>query len=64
MNKLTAASVKAAPPGKHSDGDGLWLFKRPDGGAQWILRVHVHGRRREMGLGPFPEVSLKEAVKL
>ncbi len=61
MNKLSAASVKAAPPGKHSDGGGLWLFKRPDGGAQWILRVHVHGRRREMGLGSFPDVSLKEA---
>jgi integrase len=54
-------TAKAADPGKYSDGGGLWLHKRPDGGAQWVLRVTVHGRRREMGLGGFPDVSLKEA---
>jgi integrase len=35
--------------------------KRDDGGAQWVLRVTVHGRRREMGLGAYPAVSLAEA---
>lgn len=60
-NKLTAKGVAAAAPGKHSDGGGLWLFKRFDGGAQWFLRITVHGRRREMGLGSFPAVSLAEA---
>lgn len=61
LNKLTAVEVKAAKPGKHSDGGGLWLHARPDGGAQWVLRVTVHGRRREMGLGSATEVSLKQA---
>ncbi|MDU8928212.1 Arm DNA-binding domain-containing protein [Alisedimentitalea sp. MJ-SS2] len=61
LNKPSAAQVKNAPPGKHSDGGGLWLHKRPDGGAQWFLRVTVHGRRREMGLGGLLFVSLKEA---
>ena len=61
LNKLTAAQVKNAKVGKHSDGGGLWLHKRPDGGAQWFLRVTVHRRRREMGLGPLSEVSLKMA---
>ena len=37
------------------------MHKRQDGGAQWFLRVTVHGRRREMGLGSVSEVSLKEA---
>ncbi|WP_299736539.1 site-specific integrase [uncultured Roseobacter sp.] len=60
-NKLSAAAVKSAEPGKYSDGGGLWFHKRADGGAQWFLRVHVHGRRREMGLGSYPAVSLKEA---
>jgi integrase len=60
LNKLSASAVRSAPPGKHSDGGGLWLLKRVDGGAQWILRVTVHGRRREMGLGSALEVSLKE----
>lgn len=30
-------------------------------GAQWFLRVTVYGNRREMGLGPYPSVSLKDA---
>ena len=60
-NRLSASAVKAAPAGKHADGGGLWLVKRPDGGAQWVLRVTPHGRRRKMGLGPYPDVSLKEA---
>jgi len=50
--------------GKHCDGAGLWLVKRDDGGAQWVQRVTVHGRRREMGLGGFPALSLAEARKL
>jgi len=61
LNKLSAVGAKAAKPGKHSDGGGLWLHKREDGGGQWVLRVTVHGKRREMGLGSFTEVSLKEA---
>jgi len=39
----------------------LWLVKRADGGAQWVLRVTPHGRRREMGLGAYPDVSLRLA---
>lgn len=66
LNKLTAAKIKNAPPGKYSDGAGLWLHKREDGGAQWVLRVSVHGRRREMGLGGYDSagkfgISLKMA---
>ncbi|WP_342585522.1 Arm DNA-binding domain-containing protein, partial [Shimia sp. SK013] len=55
--------MKSAPTGKHCDGAGLWLVKRNDGGAQWVLRVTVHGRRREMGLGGFPTLGLAEARK-
>ena len=61
LNKLSAAFVKNSPVGKHGDGGGLWFHKRPDGGAQWFLRASVHGRRREMGLGAFPDVSLADA---
>ena len=60
-NRLAASFVKKAPRGKWCDGAGLWLLVREDGGAQWILRISVHGRRREMGLGGFPTVSLAEA---
>ncbi|MDM7850156.1 tyrosine-type recombinase/integrase [Pseudochrobactrum kiredjianiae] len=61
LNKLSALAVKNAPAGKYADGGGLWLHKRDDGGAQWVLRITIHGRRREMGLGSVSVVSLKEA---
>lgn len=61
LNKLTAVEVKSKAPGKYSDGGGLWLHKREDGGGQWVLRVTVHGRRREMGLGGIADISLKDA---
>ena len=63
-NRLSAQFMKNAPAGKHCDGAGLWVVKRDDGGAQWVLRVTVHGRRREMGLGGFPSLGLSDARKL
>jgi integrase len=63
-NRLTSSFIKTAPVGKHCDGGGLWLIKRDDGGAQWVQRVTIHGKRREMGLGGFPSLSLSEARKL
>lgn len=64
INRLSAGFIKTAPVGKHCDGGGLWFIKRKDGGAQWMLRVNVHGRRREMGLGGFPSLGLADARKL
>ena len=61
LHRLSAVKVKNAAPGKHADGGGLWLWKRDDGGAQWVLRVTVHGRRHEMGLGSTDDVSLAQA---
>ena len=63
-NRLTSSFIRTAPVGKHCDGAGLWLIKRDDGGAQWVQRVTVHGRRREMGLGGFPSLGLANARKL
>ena len=62
-NRLTAGFLKSPPVGKYCDGAGLWLIQRDDGGAQWVLRVTVHGRRREMGLGGFPATGLSDARK-
>lgn len=64
LNRLPANIAKTAKVGKHCDGAGLWLVKRPDGGAQWVLRITVHGRRREMGLGALPDVGLAAAREM
>ena len=40
---------------------GLALQVLPTGGRTWILRVVIAGRRRDMGLGGFPEVGLAQA---
>ena len=61
MHRLAKDEARKAGPGKYSDGGGLWLYKRKDGGAQWVYRYTLHGRRHEMGLGRFDDVSLKEA---
>ena len=61
LNKLSGAKVRTAGAGKYGDGDNLWLHKRDIERGKWVLYVTVHGRRREMGLGAYPQVSLKEA---
>lgn len=57
MGKLTVAGVRAAKPGRHADGDGLYLVVKPTGGRSWLLRVQVDGRRRDIGLGSVELVS-------
>jgi integrase len=63
-NRLTAGFLKSPTLGKHCDGAGLWMVVREDGGAQWVFRFTVHGRRREMGLGGYPALGLAAARKL
>lgn len=50
-------------PGLHFVGGvaGLGLQVLPTGGRTWILRAMIGGRRRDMGLGGFPDVTLAEA---
>jgi len=58
---LSQMKAKNLPAGKHCDGQGLWLIKRDQHFGSWILRLVVNGKRREMGLGRWPDVSIAEA---
>ena len=59
---LTAAKAKAlSEPGMHNDGRGLYLRVAPGGSKGWILRIAIDGRRRDIGLGGYPAVSLAKA---
>lgn len=60
---LTAIQVsRLKEPGFHAVGTvaGLYLSVGEQGTAQrsWVLRLSVGGKRREVGLGPYPEVPL------
>jgi integrase len=62
MAKLTARTVEAAKGNLMlADGNGLYLRVRETGAKSWFLRYQIAGRRRDCGLGPFPEISLAEA---
>ena len=59
---LTARGVQTIEtPGRYFDGHGLYLLVEPTGAKRWKQRLTVHGKRRELGLGGFPVVSLAMA---
>lgn len=59
---LTAMQVRNLnKPGRYADGNGLYLVVDPSGAKRWLLRVVVHGKRRDIGLGGASLVSLSEA---
>lgn len=62
--ELGALAVsRLAKPGAHAVGGvaGLQLKINDQGGRSWVLRSTVGGKRREMGLGGYPDVSLAQA---
>jgi integrase len=61
LGELTELGIKRAKEGRHVDGDGLMLVVRASGKKSWVLRYQMNGVRRDMGLGSYPEISLREA---
>ncbi|MEH6552425.1 MAG: integrase arm-type DNA-binding domain-containing protein [Pseudomonadales bacterium] len=66
--KLTATAVKQATPKekdyKLSDGGGMFLLIKKNGGKYWRLKYRLAGKEKLLALGVFPEISLKEARDL
>ena len=58
---LSAAFIRSAPPGRHCDGQGLYLVVQPTGTRSWVQRLVIRGRKRELGLGSTALVPLAEA---
>lgn len=67
--KLTKKLVENLGPGRHGDGNGLYLVVDPSGARRWIVRVVVKGQRNskgaplrtDFGLGGASIVSLNDA---
>lgn len=65
LARLTALAVKkASRPGIYQDGGGLRFVVTPAGTRQWVLRITINGKRRDVGLGGYPAVSLETAREL
>ena len=62
IDRAKAQTVKPENRTKlYCDDNGLYLAVQPSGSRQWVQRLVIRGRRRELGLGGFPLVSLAEA---
>jgi len=62
--RLDARKVETViKPGRHADGDNLYLVVDPSGAKRWSFLYRKDGRLREMGLGRLANVSLAEARK-
>ena len=61
IHKLSPRKVATATAGKHEDGGGLRLVFSKSGSRKWVLRFTFRSKRREMGLGSFPDTGLAEA---
>lgn len=64
LHRLSDATLKACSPGNYCDGGGLYLLRQTADSASWYFRYQLHGRRRKMGLGAYPAVSLGQARRL
>ena len=59
--KLTARQVETARQAPMMTAAGLRLIARKSGAKSWIFRYQLNHRRRDMGLGRYPETSLAMA---
>lgn len=64
QKRLTWVGVAKAGPGRHGDGNGLYLEVGANGSRSWVLRTVAQGKRRDIGLGSAALVPLKDARDL
>ena len=63
--KLTAIQIKNASPKEKDyklfDGGGLFLLVRKDGSKYWRQKYRFGGKEKQLAIGVYPDVQLKEA---
>ncbi|MDP3873915.1 MAG: Arm DNA-binding domain-containing protein [Methyloversatilis sp.] len=53
--------IKAGTPLAKADGNGLTFTLSAAGATCWVLRYRYGGRRRELSIGRYPDISLADA---
>ena len=62
MGYLTNKKIDSVnDKGVYIDGDGLRLRVDNKSNKNWVFRYHIFGQSKDMGLGKYPVVSLKDA---
>ena len=64
MGKLTVKEIEAKVKGKSgrfADGGGLYFVIPKSGKPYWMLRYTINGKRKEMTLGKYQDLSLADA---
>ena len=62
MGKLTVGKIKSLSlAGLYGDGGTLYLAVAPGGSKSWVQRITINGKRRDIGLGGWPVVTLAKA---
>lgn len=64
MSSVTAKQIQGfvkGQPKRHPIGNGLYLVVRASATPYWMLRYVFHGKRKEMTLGHYPDMSLANA---
>jgi integrase len=65
LHRLTATAIaNLRAKGLHPDGGGLYMRLTANGTRSWIFRYTSAGKTRDMGLGPYPTVTLGKAREL
>jgi len=59
--KLTATAVKNAKPGRHTDGEGMYLLVTEAGQKYWRFDYRFLGKYKTLALGVFPDTTLAMA---
>ncbi len=64
--KINVAQIKSLlskkEAGRHAVGNGLYFRVSHEGTGFWVVRYSIHGKRREITIGKYPQTSLAEAV--
>lgn len=62
MKRLKANQIaKTNQPGRYRVADTLYLRVAPGGSKQWVQRLLIDGKRRDIGLGSVDVVSVTAA---
>ena len=63
IHKLSDAFAKSSSlaEGRYADGGGLYLSVKDGGSRSWLFMFKRDGKRKAIGLGPFPEIKLAVA---